>query len=416
MSKNKFNKRIPKLRFPEFKKFGEWKHKKVGEVAEYENGKAHEQDIVESGQYIVVNSKFISSDTKVKKFTNTPFCTAQKNDILMVLSDVPNGKAIAKCFIVNENDLYTVNQRICKITPRKVVGRFLYYRLNRNPYFLSFDDGVKQTNLRNEDVINCPILFPLDFGEQQRIADCLSSLDELIRAENEKLDSLKQHKKGLMQNLFPQEREKVPKLRFPEFKKAGKWEFKEFKDCITLYRGSSPRPINEYLTKNEEGVNWIKIGDTKFSESFVINHVEEKITKEGAKKSRKVSIGELILANSMSYGKTYSLGIEGYIYDGWFVLREYEKSFNKQFLIQLLNSDYMQNQYQKLSAGGIVLNISSDIVYKTIIPLPSLPEQKKIADCLSTLDELITAQAKKVELLQLYKNGLMQGLFPGGDE
>ncbi len=117
----------------------------------------------------------------------------------------------------------------------------------------------------------------------------------------------------------------VPKLRFPDFRDAGEWEIKEFSKYIVLYRGSSPRPIQNYLSIDSSGVNWIKIGDTKSAKNFVISQVEEKITPEGAKKSRKVNVGELILANSMSYGKTYQVAIDGYIYDGWFVLRDYEK-------------------------------------------------------------------------------------------
>lgn len=204
----------------------------------------------------------------------------------------------------------------------------------------------------------------------------------------------------------------VPTLRFPEFRDAGEWETKKFSKYIVLYRGSSPRPIKNYLTKEDNGVNWIKIGDTKSAENFIISHVKEKITPKGAERSRKVNIGELILANSMSFGKTYQVAIDGFIYDGWFVLREYEKYFHKQFLLQLLNSDYMQNQYLKLSAGGIVQNISSDIVYNTILPHTTFFEQQKIADCLSSLDELMTAQAEKIDLLKAHKKALMQQLFP----
>ena len=203
---------------------------------------------------------------------------------------------------------------------------------------------------------------------------------------------------------------KVPKLRFPEFE--GEWEEKEFSNYIVLYRGSSPRPIQEYLTKDKNGVNWIKIGDTKSITNFKINKVEEQITIEGAKKSRKVNIGELILANSMSFGNVYELGIEGYIYDGWFVLREYEEHFDKSFLLQLLNSEYVQSQYKKLAAGGIVQNISSEIVYEIILPYLSLAEQQKIADCLSSLDELIEAHKEKIASLKAYKKGLLQQLFP----
>jgi len=159
-------------------------------------------------------------------------------------------------------------------------------------------------------------------------------------------------------------------------------------------------------------VNWIKIGDTKYAKNFIISQVDERITTEGAKKSRRVSKGELILANSMSYGKTYQVEIDGYIYDGWFVLRNYEKYFDKPFLLQLLNSEYMQNQYQQFAAGGIVQNISSDIVYKTLLPMTLPNEQQKIADCLTSLDELITLQVQKIEALKLHKKGLMQQLFP----
>jgi len=194
---------IPKLRFPEFRDAGAWEEKALNQVADYENGKAHEQDIAESGEFIVANSKFISTEGEVKKFTNIASCIAEKEDILMVLSDVPNGRAIAKCFFVDSDNLYTVNQRICKIVSKKVVSIMLFYVLNRNPYFLAFDDGVKQTNLKKDDVLNCPILLPKGRKEQQKIADCLSSLDELITAHAQKLDTLKAHKKGLMQQLFP---------------------------------------------------------------------------------------------------------------------------------------------------------------------------------------------------------------------
>lgn len=191
------------IRFPEFQNSKSWKETTLGEIADYENGKAHEQDIDDSGEFVVVNSKFISSDGEVKKFTNTPFCLAKKGDILMVLSDVPNGKAIAKCFLVEEDNRYTVNQRICKITPSNLNSKILYYLLNRNPYFLAFDDGVKQTNLRKEDVLNCPLLIPEDPKEQEKIADTLSSVDDLINAQNQKLEALQLHKKGLLQGLFP---------------------------------------------------------------------------------------------------------------------------------------------------------------------------------------------------------------------
>jgi type I restriction enzyme S subunit len=197
----------PRLRFPEFQNDGEWVEKTLGQVAKYENGKAHEQDIADAGNFIVVNSKFISTEGEVRKFTNSDFCIAQRDDILMVLSDVPNGRAIAKCFFVDADNLYTVNQRICKLTPYKAASILLFYVLNRNSYFLAFDDGVKQTNLKKDDVLDCPILLPTDIKEQQKIADCLLNIDALVTAETQKLEALKTHKKGLMQQLFPSPKE-----------------------------------------------------------------------------------------------------------------------------------------------------------------------------------------------------------------
>lgn len=193
----------PRLRFPEFQNAPEWDVKPLEQVVTYENGKAHENDISDDGKYVVVNSKFISTEGKVRKFSNEAFCMTDFGDVLMVLSDVPNGKAIAKCYYVESDKLYTVNQRICKIKPTGIDGKLLFNILDRNPFFLAFDDGVKQTNLRKEDVLNCPICFPSLPEEQKRIGDSISSITDLIAAQSAKLAALQTHKQGLMQQLFP---------------------------------------------------------------------------------------------------------------------------------------------------------------------------------------------------------------------
>ena len=175
---------------------------------------------------------------------------------------------------------------------------------------------------------------------------------------------------------------------------------------VRLFRGSSPRPIIEYLTTdNEEGVNWVKIGDVPTS-GRIITSTEEKITKEGAKKSRHVYVGDLILSNSMSYGLPYIMGIEGCIHDGWFVLRDYEQNFNKDYLCNLLISDIVQKQYKKIAAGGVVQNISSDLVNSVYISIPSLDEQRKIAGLLSLIDERIATQNKIIDKLKSLIKGI----------
>lgn len=194
---------IPKVRFPEFEGDGDWVEATLEEVADYENGKAHEKDIDENGNYIVVNSKFISTEGETVKYSDKAFCPAKLGDILMVLSDVPNGKAIAKCFYVDEENSYSVNQRICRITATNCDSRFLFYIMDRNAYFLSFDDGVKQTNLRKSDVLEFPFRIPTDPVEQTKIASCISAIDEFIKAQTVRIEELNQHKRGLMQGLFP---------------------------------------------------------------------------------------------------------------------------------------------------------------------------------------------------------------------
>ncbi len=196
-------KTVPEWRFREFRDCGEWEETVLEKVSYYENGKAHENSIEENGTYIVVNSKFISTDGAIKKYSNAADMLAARGDILMVLSDVPNGKALAKCYFVRLNNTYTVNQRVCRLTPHNVNGVLLFYILNRNAYFLRFDDGVKQTNLKKADVLSCLILIPKTKEEQQKIADVLSETDAVITAQSNKIKNLRRHKKGLMQGLFP---------------------------------------------------------------------------------------------------------------------------------------------------------------------------------------------------------------------
>ena len=196
-------KTLPEWRFPEFKHCGNWEQATLTKVAFYENGKAHENYIEEYGKYIVVNSKFIATDGEATKHSNTANLLAKRGDILMVLSDVPNGRALAKCYFVDENDKYTVNQRICRLRPYDIDSLFLFYYVNRNKYFLDFDDGVKQTNLKKSDVLACPLLKPKEKREQQKIADCLSEIDTMITEQLKKIERLETHKKGLLQGLFP---------------------------------------------------------------------------------------------------------------------------------------------------------------------------------------------------------------------
>ncbi|MDO4453483.1 MAG: restriction endonuclease subunit S [Eubacteriales bacterium] len=191
---------VPKLRFVGFA--GTWEQRKLEEVAKYRNGKAHENCIDDNGKYIVVNSKFVSTEGEVKKFSNMQNEALFENEIAFVLSDVPNGRAIARTFLVEKSDKYTLNQRIAGITPlNETYPYYLYILMNRHPYFLAFDDGAKQTNLSISDVMEFESYYPI-YDEQKKIGKFFRNLDHLITLHQCKLDILMQYKNGFLQQLF----------------------------------------------------------------------------------------------------------------------------------------------------------------------------------------------------------------------
>ena len=182
--------------------FPDWEEKKLEEVVEFRNGKAHENDIDENGKYIVVNSKFISQNGNIRKYSNECNMPLYKDEIVMVMSDVPNGKALAKCFLINKNDKYTLNQRICALKAISCHNPFLYYLIKRNEYYLAFDSGVGQTNLKKDEVLSCPLIIPSSIKEQIKIARFLSQIDEKIKVEQQLLNQYETQKKHLLKEMF----------------------------------------------------------------------------------------------------------------------------------------------------------------------------------------------------------------------
>lgn len=155
-------------------------------------------------------------------------------------------------------------------------------------------------------------------------------------------------------------------------------EYKSFGDCAKIVRGASPRPIKNFITTEPDGVNWIKIGDVKPGEKYITSSAE-KITLDGAKKSRSVKKGDFILSNSMSFGRPYILKIDGCVHDGWLAISEFSDSYVSDFLYYLLSSNMCQNQMKKkASFGGAVQNLNADIVRELSLPVPPLEVQQEI--------------------------------------
>ena len=174
-----------------------------------------------------------------------------------------------------------------------------------------------------------------------------------------------------------------------------KWNYKKLGDVCTVERGGSPRPIDDYITDNPSGINWIKIGDTN-DESMFITQTAQKILPEGMKKSRYVRPGDFLLSNSMSFGRPYILKIDGCIHDGWLVLRDKENVFDKRFLYYYLSSKPTYQKFKMMAVGGVVNNLNSEMVRGVDVPIPGKDEQVKIADVLDKISRIIAYKKKEL--------------------
>jgi len=296
---------------------------------------------------------------------------------------------------------------------KKTDRDFLYYSISApssQSYFVDNAAGSGVQNL-NADIIKAlPVCFPSP-AEQQKIAECLSSVDELMAAQARKVDALKTHKKGLMQQLFPTEGETQPRLRFPEFQNAGDWSTDILGELSQIVRGGSPRPIDGFLTTAADGLNWLKIGDVDKEAKFV-TRTAEKVRPEALSKTRVVHPGDLILSNSMSFGRPYILQIKTCIHDGWIAITHIANKTDRDFLYYSISAPSSQSYFVDNAAGSGVQNLNADIIKGLPVCFPTMAEQHRIASCLSSLDALILAETQKLEALKTHKQGLMQQLFP----
>ncbi|GAA0427502.1 restriction endonuclease subunit S [Virgibacillus salarius] len=213
--------------------------------------------------------------------------------------------------------------------------------------------------------------------EQREEEGAVKELLEQVKAEKEQL--IKEGKIKKEKKLQEIKQDEIP------FDIPDSWKWMRLGDVLEIARGGSPRPIKSFLTDSDDGINWIKIGDTDKGGKF-INQTNEKIIKEGLKKSRYVRKGDFLLSNSMSFGRPYILNIDGCIHDGWLVLSQFIEIFNKEFLYYLLSSRMVFNQFSSRVSGAVVNNLNSDKVRITLVPTPPLAEQKRIV---SKIEELM---------------------------
>jgi type I restriction enzyme, S subunit len=384
-----------------------WDVKKLGEVCSFFNGQAHEKCIDENGKYKLINSKFVSSEGENFKSTNNALSPLFVNDIVMVMSDVPNGKTLAKCFVVDKNDTYTLNQRICVIRSTNFDTRFLYYQLNRNKYLLSFDNGENQTNLRKDDILNCDLFVP-PLPEQQRI---VSILDEAFAA-------IAKAKANAEQNL------KNAKELFESYLQGvfenGDWETKSLGSlCDLITKGSSPKwqginyvdePGILFVTSENVGEGELLIGKRKYVEEKFNQKDKKSILKNG-------DVLTNIVGASIGRTAIYNIDDVANINQAVCLLRCNPELINNRFLMNLLNSPFLKAILHDNEVNTARANLSLGFFNQLEIPCPTIKQQQTIVRQLDALraetQKLEAVYQKKLDDLEELKKSILQKAFSG---
>ena len=429
----------PHLRFPEFR--DEWYSQALGTIASIIKEKAGDKKCTLMS--IITGVGLIS---QIDKFGKEIAGNQYKNYIILRKGDFAYNKSATKDYPQGFIALYTGNEIAAvpnsiftcfKVQPESIVPAYLNYLFLGNfhgkwlrRYITVGARAHGSLSIDDDDLLSLPIPYPKgvsSLGEQQKIADCLSSLDERIAAETSKLDRLKDHKKGLLKQLFPAEGETLPQLRFPEFRNAGEWENVQLGPQTTkVGSGVTPRVGDRNYIKQgrpfirSQNVGWgeLILDDIVFiSEEIHRTFISTEIEKNDILLNiTGASIGRSAFADSRIAG--------GNVNQHVCIIRTKPSLLNSLFLMQYILSEYGQKQVDSFQAGGNRQGLNFAQVKSFSIPTPpqstvmqcACLEQQRIADCLSSLDELIAAQTQKIDLLKEHKKGLMQQLFPRIDE
>ncbi|ANH82474.1 hypothetical protein A8C56_17205 [Niabella ginsenosidivorans] len=389
---------IPELRFPEFVNEGKWQEKILEDVLEYER----------PDNYIVSDTNYHSEGIPVLT-ANKSFILGYTNEDFDIYKNLP--AIIFDDFTVDSKFVdfpFKVKSSAIKILRPKNKDdlRFIYELISQIKF-----NAKEHKRYYISEYQKLKLSFP-SITEQQKIASCLSSLDEVIIAHSQKLELLKDHKKGLMQNLFPQGGEKAPKYRFKEFEKDGQWEETVLENISSkIMVGIASAATHAYrksgiiLFRNQN----IKEGYLDDKDIIFIDRDYEK-----EHKNKRLKAGDLLTARTGYPGTTCVVPEkhEGSQSFTTLITRPKSEIINSTFLCYYINSETGQVFFNSTKIGGGQKNVNAGSLAKMPIVYPSIKEQQKIASCLSALDELITAQAEKIEQLKLHKKGLMQGLFP----
>jgi len=411
---------VPKLRFPEFREAEGWSEKPLKAVAQIN---PPNKGLPESFIYIDLES-VDSGELKAKKQISRVGAPSraqrlvERGDIVyQVVRPYQRNNLLCE---FDDNDDYVASTGYAQLRA-KGSNRFLYQSIHSDSFVgkvMAKCTGSNYPAINSSDLAEIQLPFPPSLAEQKKIAECLGTVDEVIAAQARKVDALKTHKKGMMHQLFPREGETQPCLRFPEFRDAGEWEEKRVDEMGEVLAGkalavTAPGPMRPYLrTKNVldgaivlSDVLSMPMTDAEFSRFEVLD-------------------GDILL----NEGQSLELVGRASIYRGEFVGRCAMQNQLLRFrAFPSTCREFAAQTFQKCQKDGTfagvatkttsVAHLGSSRFCALLLPWPSsLPEQQRIADCLTSLDALITAETHKVEVLKLHKRGLMQQLFPSPEE
>lgn len=371
----------------------EWKT--LGDVCNFQNGFAFKSSLFKDNGSPIVRITNIDGGrvnlSDVKYFLMDDYNTdmvayeVHKDDILIAMSGATTGKI---GFYNYEHTSY-LNQRVGKFLPNTNIlnNRYLYhYLLSKVEDIYIISGGGAQPNLSSNRLMS-EVLIPIPpLPVQTEIVKILDALTALTSELTSELI--------LRQKQYEYYREKL--LSEEELGKVG-FEWKTLGDVAKIQRGASPRPISQYITDDPNGIPWIKIGDTSLDSKYIEN-TAQKITIEGAEKSRILKSGDFVMSNSMSYGRPYILKISGAIHDGWASISNFGNILNSDFLYYYLSSNTVQSYWNGKINSSSVSNLNSDIIKSLSIPIPTLNIQIEIAKTLDKFETLTNSITKGLPL------------------
>ncbi len=401
-------KNIPKLRFPEFANSGEWDKVKLNKLGKLVSGLTYSpNDIRENGLLVLRSSNVQGGQIKLEDnvYVRTDIKGAnltEPNDILIC---VRNGSKA----LIGKNALIPDNMPLCTHGAfmtifRANLPKFVFQLFQTKDYDrqVNGDLGATINSINGGQFIKYEFNIPSLINEQQKIADFLSSIDEQITQNIKKVELLKEHKKGLLQNLFPSEGESIPRLRFPEFANSGEWEEKNGNE------------IFQQISNKEHNSNLPILAITQeygaIPRTMIDYHVS--VMDKSIESYKVVEIGDFIISlRSFQGGIEYSQ-YKGICSPAYIILRKKIDLVGNFFKFYFKTQKFIQQLNRNLEGIRDGKMVSYKQFSELLLPFPSIQEQQKIADFLSSVDELITSSTKKVELLKEHKKGLMQQLFP----